>query len=41
MSSGHPAWTRGGYEITTDLATFAYLADVFVLPAHRGNGLSK
>jgi GNAT superfamily N-acetyltransferase len=25
----------------TDRATFAWLADVFVLPAHRGRGLSK
>lgn len=25
----------------TDQATFAYLADVFVLPEHRGLGLSK
>lgn len=25
----------------TDQATFAYLADVFVLEAHRGQGLSK
>ena len=25
----------------TDYATFAYLADVFVVPAHRGKGLSK
>ncbi len=25
----------------TDYATFAYLADVFVLPEHRGRGLSK
>ena len=25
----------------TDKATFMYLADVFVLPAHRGKGLSK
>jgi len=25
----------------TDHATFAYLADVFVVPAHRGRGLSK
>lgn len=25
----------------TDSATFAYLADVFVLPEHRGKGLSK
>ena len=27
--------------VVTDRATFAYLADVFVLPAHRGHGLSK
>src|SRR5215470_10026593 len=25
----------------SDFATFAYLADVFVLPGHRGKGLSK
>lgn len=25
----------------TDRATFAYLADVFFLPEHRGKGLSK
>ncbi len=25
----------------TDRATFAYLADVFVLPEHRGAGLGK
>lgn len=25
----------------TDRATFGYLADVFVLPAHRGRGLSR
>jgi len=25
----------------TDRATFAYLADVYVLEAHRGNGLSR
>jgi GNAT superfamily N-acetyltransferase len=25
----------------TDYATFAYLADVYVLPSHRGQGLSK
>jgi len=25
----------------TDYATFAYIADVFVLPAHRGHGLGK
>lgn len=31
----------GFARVTTDRATFAYLADVFVLPAHRGLGLSK
>ena len=31
-----------GYaRIVTDKATFAYLCDVFVLPEHRGKGLSK
>src|SRR6266699_25021 len=25
----------------TDRATFAYLADVFVIPSHRGRGISK
>ncbi len=25
----------------TDYATFAWIADVFVLPEHRGHGLSK
>jgi GNAT superfamily N-acetyltransferase len=27
--------------VVTDYATFAYLADVFVLPEYRGHGLSK
>ena len=27
--------------IVTDYATFAWLCDVFVLPAHRGAGLGK
>ena len=27
--------------LVTDKATFAYLADVFILPDHRGKGLSK
>lgn len=31
----------GFARLITDKATFAYLADVFVLPEHRGNGLSK
>lgn len=31
-----------GYcRIITDYTTFAYLADVFILPEHRGRGLSK
>jgi len=31
----------GFARVVTDMATFGYLADVFVLPAHRGKGLSK
>ena len=31
----------GFARLITDKATFAYLADVFILPAHRGKGLSK
>ncbi|MEN9685989.1 MAG: hypothetical protein RLZZ28_1775 [Bacteroidota bacterium] len=31
----------GFARLVTDKATFAYLADVFVLPAFRGRGLSK
>jgi GNAT superfamily N-acetyltransferase len=31
----------GFARVVTDLATFAYVADVFVLDAHRGRGLSK
>jgi N-acetylglutamate synthase-like GNAT family acetyltransferase len=27
--------------VVTDTVTFAWLADVFVLPAHRGNGVGK
>ena len=27
--------------LVTDRATFAYLADVFVIPPHRGEGLSR
>jgi N-acetylglutamate synthase-like GNAT family acetyltransferase len=30
----------GFARIVTDHATFAYLADVFVLPAHRGHGVA-
>ncbi len=31
----------GFARVVTDYATFAYLADVFVLEAHRGQGLGK
>ncbi len=31
----------GFARVVTDKATFAYLADVFVLETHRGKGLSK
>lgn len=31
----------GFARIISDYATFAYLADVFLLPEHRGKGLSK
>jgi GNAT superfamily N-acetyltransferase len=31
----------GFARVITDKATFAYLADVFILPEHRGMGLSK
>lgn len=31
----------GFARVITDSATFAYLADVFILEAHRGKGLSK
>jgi GNAT superfamily N-acetyltransferase len=31
----------GFARVITDFATFAWIADVFVLPEHRGQGLSK
>lgn len=31
----------GFARVITDCESFAYLADVFILPAHRGRGLSK
>jgi len=35
-------WRQVGFaRVSTDRATFAYLADVFILPEHRGQGLSK
>lgn len=34
--------TQVGFaRVITDHATFAYMADVFVLPQHRGKGISK
>ena len=36
-SSGQVGFAR----IVTDYATFAWVADVFILPEHRGQGLSK
>jgi pyridoxal 5'-phosphate synthase glutaminase subunit Pdx2 len=37
----HAGAQVGFARVITDRATFAYLADVFVLPAHRGHGLGK
>lgn len=31
----------GFARVITDYATFGYVADVFVLPSHRGRGISK
>jgi len=31
----------GFARVITDRATFAYLADVYVLPTHRGRGIAK
>ena len=36
-----PEGQVGFARVVSDRTTFAYLADVFVLPAHRGRGLSK
>lgn len=33
--------TVGFARVITDFATFGYVADVFVLPSHRGRGVSK
>jgi GNAT superfamily N-acetyltransferase len=39
---GAPAETQVGFaRAVTDKTTFAYLADVYILEAHRGQGLSK
>ena len=37
----HDRQQVGFARVVTDTATFAYLADVYVLDAHRGRGLSK
>ena len=37
----HAGVQIGFARVITDKATFAYLADVFILPEHRGKGLSK
>ena len=37
----HGAKQVGFARVVTDRATFAYLADVFVLETHRGQGLGK
>lgn len=37
----HEGAQVGFARVITDGATFAYLADVFIDPAHRGKGLSK
>ncbi len=37
--AGEGAPMVGFARVVTDRATFAYLCDVFVLPAHRGKGL--
>ena len=31
----------GFARVTSDYATFAYIADVFIIPEYRGKGLSK
>jgi GNAT superfamily N-acetyltransferase len=37
----HESQQIGFARVVTDTATFAYLADVYILPEHRGQGLSK
>jgi GNAT superfamily N-acetyltransferase len=37
----HGSRQVGFARIISDQATFAYLADVFILPSHRGRGLSR
>ena len=37
----HEQQQVGFARVITDKATFAYLADVYVLPEHQGNGIAK
>ena len=37
----HREKQAGFARVISDYTTFAYIADVFILPEHRGNGLSK
>jgi len=37
----HQGQQVGFARVVTDKATFAYLADVYILPEHRGKGLSR
>jgi N-acetylglutamate synthase-like GNAT family acetyltransferase len=37
----HSGQLVGFARVISDFTTFAYLADVFIVPAHRGKGLSK
>jgi GNAT superfamily N-acetyltransferase len=37
----HGSTLAGFARVVTDRATFAWLCDVFVLPAHRGQGVSR
>jgi len=37
----HEGEQVGFARVVTDKATFAYLADVYILPKHRGQGLSR
>jgi len=41
VAAFHQGAQVGFARVVTDKATFAYLADVYVLEAHRGRGLSR
>lgn len=41
FSAWHAGQQVGFARLVTDQATFAYLADVYVLEAHRGKGVSR